>query len=165
MNPFTPLFTVQCSVALLLVSLGGCQPESEFGEEFIRQPLPERHRLILNYPLEQQVDLYLKAMHEIHPPDLGLADVVATHGADIVPVLKARLAGVEDWDYRKMKLIDVFLRMHEMGSYAVAADRELMHFLEQQVAGMEDPLWKKLAAEDIMRIKEEAELRPDDAPR
>ena len=78
-----------------------------------------------------------------------------------MPILRARFAGldglrIEKRDYIKMKLVDVFLRMHEIGRYAVASDLGLMTFLEQQVAGMEDPLWKKITIRKITLIKEDA---------
>ncbi len=162
MTPFKPLCPVPCAVVLVLVSLGGCDPNAEFGEDFVRQPLLERHRLILEYPLEQQVELYLKSMRENHPPDLGLTSVMATHGVDLVPILRAKLAG-ENNDYNKLQLVDIFYKMQVLGYYAVASDLELMTFLAQQVAGMEHPAWKKFASRDILLIKEDAGLRPGDA--
>ena len=106
MNTLKRLIVCQFSF-LLLAALAGCQPE--FRGAFVRQSFPEQRSLIFNYPLEQQVDLYLKAMSEIHPPDLSLADLLASHGADIVPILKSRLV-TEDRDIRKMELVAVFRR-------------------------------------------------------
>jgi len=80
---FKPLFTIPCLV-VVLVSLGGCDPDSDFGEEFVRKSSPERDRLILEYPLDQQVELYLKVLHATHPPDLDLSSVIARHGAALL---------------------------------------------------------------------------------
>ncbi len=162
MTPFKPLCPVPCAVVLVLVSLGGCDPNAEFGEDFVRKSIPERHRLILEYPLEQQVELYLKSMLENHPPDLGLTSVLATHGADLVPILRAKLEGEND-DYNKLQLISIFFDMQVLGHYAVASDHGLMTFLVQQVAGMEHPAWKKIASRKITLIKEDAGLRPGGA--
>ena len=54
MTPFKPLCPVPCAVVLVLVSLGGCDPNAEFGEDFVRKSIPERHHLILEYPLSSK---------------------------------------------------------------------------------------------------------------
>jgi len=57
-------------------------------KKLVHKSPAERDRLLLEYPLEQQVDLYLKLMDAIHPPDMGLAAALASHGAAIVPFLE-----------------------------------------------------------------------------
>ncbi len=173
MKTFRKLSISLFAVLLLALGLSTCDPVpwiwwlgagggSNVEEEFVRKSIPEQHRLILDYPLDQQVDLYLKSMLEIHPPDLGLADVLASNGADIVPILKDRIIIEIHNDFSKMILVDVFLRMHERGYYSIASDSETMDFLEQQTELMQDALWKKLAVRKIMLIKKEAGLKPDE---
>ena len=146
---------------LMLAALAGCQPE--FGDDFVRHSYSEQRRLILNYPLEQQVDLYLKVMRETHPPNMGLADIVASHGADIVPILRERLAaednGSEEQDFNKMNLFSVFWRMQAFGHFQVASHREIMTLLKQQAVLIQDPTWKGIADRDVGLIEEDAALR------
>lgn len=129
-----------------------CQAEPEASESFLRKPMAERRTAILQYPPEQQVELYLRAMLEKHPPDLALADAVANNGAKIVPALIRRLIR-EDRDVAKMHLIDVFLRMQELGYYPVASDAKTLDLLAQQVATMKDPQWKSTSSDMLDRIR------------
>jgi len=115
-------------------------------------PPRERDRAILQYPAERQVDLYLMVMLEQHPPDLGLADAVASNGSKIVPALTQRLVQ-NDRDIAKMHLIEVFLRMQELSYYAVASDGGTMSLLDQQVAAMKDPQWKEMSSDMLERIR------------
>ena len=138
---------------LFAVVAPSCQgAEHAASEEFLRKPMVERRTAILQYPPEQQVGLYLKAMLAKHPPDLALADAVASNGAKIVPALTQRLVQ-EDRDIAKMHLIDVFLRMQELSYYAVASDGKTMDLLKQQVAAIEDPQWKEMSSDMLERIR------------
>lgn len=138
---------------LLAVVASGCRAaEREAEKDFLQMPMPERRTAILLYPPEQQVHLYLQAMLVKHPPDLGLADAVASSGSKIVPALSKRLAQ-DDRDIAKLHLIDVFLRMQDLGYYPVASDSETMTLLEQQVAAMKDPQWKEMSSEMLERIR------------
>jgi hypothetical protein len=114
--------------------------------------MAERRIAILQYPPEQQVELYLKAMLEKHPPDLGLADAVASNGSSIVPALTERLVS-DDRDVAKMHLVDVFLRMKQLAYYPVATDAETMALLQQQVAAMKDPQWKEMSSDMLEQIR------------
>jgi hypothetical protein len=146
---------VWLGVVCLLFSLvaSGCQAaERGADKDFLRMPPRERDRAILQYPPERQVDLYLMVMLEQHPPDLGLADAVASNGSKVVPALTQRLVH-EDYDLAKLHLIDVFLRMQELGHYPVASDGETMDLLEQQVAAMKDPQWKEMSGDMLERIR------------
>ena len=153
---------IACQLSfLLLAALAGCQPE--FGDDFVRKPYLEQDRLILNYSLEQQVDLYLKVMLETHPPNMGLANSVASHGAEIVPILRERLATEDDGsfgqDFNKMNLFSVFWRMQVFGHYPVASDGKIMNLLKRQAELMQHPMWQEIADRDIMLIEEDAALR------
>lgn len=121
-------------------------------KNFLRMPPHERDRAILQYPPERQVDLYLMVMLEQHPPDLGLADAVASNGSKIVPALAQRLVQ-DDRDIAKMHLIDVFLRMQELSYYPVASDGKTMDLLKQQVAAIKDPQWKGMSSDMLERIR------------
>ena len=114
--------------------------------------MAERRTAILQYSPEQQVELYLKAMLEEHPPDLALADAVASNGAKIVSPLAQRLVE-DDRDLAKLHVFDVFLRMQELGYYAVASDAKIMELLAQQVVNMKDPQWKEMSNDLLDKIR------------
>lgn len=141
------------SAWLLFAALPSCRAaEQDASEEFLRQPMNERRTAILAYPPQEQVDLYLQAMLVKHPPDLALADAVASNGSKIVPALLQRL--VEDKrDVVKMHIIDVFRRMQELSYYAVVGDAPTMTILEQQVESIKDPQWKEMSNNLLERIR------------
>lgn len=140
--------------SLLLASVApGCQAtEREAERDFLQMPMTERRTAILLYPPEQQIHLFLQAMLVKHPPDLALANAVASNGSKIVPALAKRLAR-DDRDIAKLHLIDVFLRMQELSYYAVASDDKTMNLLEQQVAAMKDPQWREMSSDMLERIR------------
>lgn len=51
-----------------------------------------------------------------------------------------------------MHLVDVFLRMKQLGYYPVAADTKTMTLLQQQVAAMKDPQWKEMSSDMLEQI-------------
>lgn len=132
----------------------GCVSDgmSEATEQFLRQPMDVRRTLILEYPPKQQVDLYLWAMMAKHPPDLALADAVATNGAKIVSFLRQRLIE-EGGEIEKVHLIDVYRRMQGLGYYSVASDEKTMRLLEKEVRLMKDPLWKRMSSQMVEDIQ------------
>lgn len=137
-----PAITLACTVG----------EHEEVIEKFLAQTLEERRSSILQYPLEMQVELYVNAMMRKHPPDLGLADVVARNGGKIVPILIQRLSR-EKSDIVKPDLIDIFQRMQELSTYDVASDQNTMVFLDHQVAEMKDSFWKEQASAMLERIR------------
>lgn len=141
------------SILCLLVSTG-CQglefPDET--EQFLSKSIVEQRSEILEFPLVQQVDLYLAATLRQHPPDMELANVVASNGADIVPHIKGRLSE-EKRDIADLFLIDIFVRMQRHDYYAVAEDRQTMQLLKEQVAAMQDVQWKMMATEMLEEIR------------
>ena len=139
-----PAITLACTVG----------EHEEVIEKFLAQTLEERRSSILQYPLEMQVELYVNAMMRKHPPDLGLAIVVAGNGAKIIPTLIQRLSR-EKSEIVKLDLIAVFERMQQFGTYDVASDQRTMAFLNQQVAEMEASYWKERASAKLKHIRGE----------
>ncbi|MGH8242952.1 MAG: hypothetical protein ACRETY_06335 [Steroidobacteraceae bacterium] len=149
---------MQCSTSsivwlLLATAVCSCSAaEQDASVEFLSQPMIARRTAILEYSPEEQVKLYLKAMIEKHPPDLALANALASNGSKIVPALLERL--VEDGsDVAKMHLIDVFVRMQDLGYYAVVDDNHTMKILEQQASAIKDPQWKRKSSDLVERIQ------------
>lgn len=125
--------------------------QERLNRNFLSAPMDERRTMLLNFPLDQQVELYLAAMQK-HPPDLALADALARNGEEIIPLLKQRMSS-EDWGLTKLHLIDVFVRMQQRGIYSVAADQRTMRFLDQHAAAIEDAQWKLMAIEMVNEIQ------------
>jgi len=139
---------------LLMIAFSACTrgEHDEVVETFLKKTLPERRLAILEHPLELQVELYVTALMRKHPPDLGLAGSVASNGEKIVPFLVQRLK-TETFDITKMELIDVFERMQNLGTYDVASDAKLMHFLDQQVLTIEHASSKKHASDLLKQMR------------
>lgn len=134
---------------LLSASCLGMGSSSE-DERFLSRPMNERREIIVQYPTEKQVDLYLLAMQK-HPPDLGLADAVAKSGAKLVPILIQRIQR-EQSEIAKVQLIDIFERMQSLGYYAVASDEATMTILASQVGAIKDDGWRAMAADLLDKI-------------
>lgn len=135
---------------LLSASCLGMESSSE-DELFLKRPMNERREIIVQYPMEKQIHLYLLAMQK-HPPDLGLADAVAKNGAELVPVLLHRIQR-ETSEVAKVQLIDVFERMQSLGYYAVASDEATMTVLASQVSAIKDEQWRAMSADLLNRIR------------
>lgn len=141
-------------VVWLLLSTGvsSCGASGNQSEDFLRKPMIERRTAILKYAPEDQVELFLNAMLVKHPPDLALADAIASNGQKIVPHLLLRLAE-ENRDVAKMHIIDVFRRMQELGYYSVVDDAQTMKTLEEQAMGVRDTHWRKISINMVARIR------------
>src|SRR5687768_2126647 len=90
---------------LINIACSGIAISDEAGE-FLKKPMMEQRATIMDYPLEQQIELYLNAMLSEHPADIALAEVLATNGAPLIPLLLRRLTE-EDRPVAKMYIVDV----------------------------------------------------------
>lgn len=140
------------AMALLLSISGHVAGQSQSEQMFLKLPMNERRAAITQYPLQQQVDLYLLAMKRKHPPDLGLADAVAKSGSRIVPYLLERLRG-ETSEFAKLQLLDVLERMESLGYYSVSTDKQAMAVAEYEVSLMSDPQWKAMSCAVLQKIR------------
>jgi hypothetical protein len=128
-------------------------------EAFLRLTIAEQRTAIVQHSPEQQIELYLSAMLAEHPPDVALADTLARQGADLAPFLIQRL-GEEEREIAKMHLIDVFLRMQQLGVHSVGSDMETMAVLEREAAAMQDPQWKDMSQELLESIRANGRYDP-----
>lgn len=148
-------YPIRLVVAALWLSFAvGCQGSGEvYGEqEFLRKPVDERRAALMDYPMERQVDLYLAAMAKLHPPDLALADVLASHGDEIIPLLKERIHEASGAGLKKLLLIEVFVRMQERAYFDVSSDSGVMSFLREQAESIPDDQWRGIALGSLNRI-------------
>lgn len=129
---------------LVLLMLAGCLPRvgSSTGETppvkyraFFRLPLSQQVRAIKDYPIEEQIDIYLYAVQKQHPPVLGFAYDIAERGPTAVPTLLQRLREAPS-DLTKADLIYVFEAMAVRGSYDVKGDSGVMRAIEAAISTM-----------------------------
>lgn len=148
-------YLTRLGVAALWLSFAiGCQGSGEVSSErdFLRKPVDDRRTALMDYPMERQIDLYLAAMTKLHPPDLALADVLASHGDEIIPLLRERIHEESGAGLKKLHLIDVFVRMQERAYFDVSSDSEVMSFLREQAEAIPDDQWRSMSLESLNRI-------------
>jgi len=134
---------------LALPACHGCG--SNEGSSFVRMNPRERPRVILTYPPEQQIELYLEVTFKQHPPDLSLAAALASNGSRIIPALTSRFAS-DEREAAKADLMHVFTVMQIGGHYAVREDEELMEILRDKVESMHDTVWRNICNDMLQRI-------------
>jgi len=134
---------------LALSACHGCG--SNEGSALVRMSPRQRAQVILTYPPERQVELYLEVMFKQHPPDLGLGDALASNGSSIVPALTSRLLS-DEREAAKTDLIYAFTVMQLDGHYAVRDDKDLMEILRDQIASMHNPIRKNMSTDMLQRI-------------
>lgn len=150
-----PGYLTRLGIAALWLSFAiGCQGSGEVSSErdFLRKPVDGKRTTLTDYPMERQIDLYLAAMTKLHPPDLALADVLASHGDEIIPLLKERIHKESGAGLSKLHLIDVFVRMQERAYFDVSSDSEVMSFLREQAEAIPDDQWRSMSLESLNRI-------------
>ncbi len=142
-----------------LALLSGCVPFSRWCEQnppppyrrFFYLSLDERHRAILTYPIEDQIDLYLYNVRCMHPPDLYLAYDIARSGEAAVPALLKRLRTTQRQS-EQYHIIYVFEAMANF-YYPVKDDEQAMATLREAVAAMRDPLSKERSEKSLAVIE------------
>jgi len=144
-----------------VVTLASCQLKTppEY-REFLRLPPDQQRERMRTSPIDKQIDYYLAGTTYVHPPLLGLRDVIASRGKEAIPALMKRLKE-EKKDYHKMDLMLVFSSMH-LFYYDLRGETEVIELLKEVAANMETPEDKARAEE---MVKDIVENRPPDLQR
>lgn len=147
-------------VAVLLLSLVhlGCasarsvksQCES-VGYEFFYD-IARAQREFVNFPLEKKYDVLICASQGTHPPRLEFASLFATEGARGAGLLQGHLRENTD-DLTVRDIAYALLRMQELGTYDVIADKTLVGLLELRVNGMKNESWRDIALESLTQLR------------
>ena len=145
---------------LCMVTLASCQQVPPEYEVFLKLPQDEQRAKMRALPIDKQIDYYLAGTHYVHPPLLGLGDVIAGEGKEAIPVLMKRLEE-EKKDSNKMDLMLVFRSMHYF-YYDLRDEKDVIELLKKVAANMETPE-DKTRAEEI--VKDIVENRPPDLQR
>ena len=151
--------TISILAGLQFACVGCPRPEDELSREFLNRSTLERRETFGSYGPTVQVDLYLLAMSSSHPSDLELANSLAVTGQAIVPALLKRLE-TADRERVKFYIIDVFWGMHEIGSYAVGSDANLIRILERETSTLNDPGLRALAASMVSKMRAQTSRFP-----
>jgi hypothetical protein len=148
-------------VAVLLLSLVhvGCasarsvksQCES-VGYEFFYD-IARAQREFVNFPLEKKYDVLICASQGTHPPRLEFASLFAAEGARGAELLQEHLRENTD-DLTVRDIAYALLRMQELGTYDVIADKRLVGLLELRVNGMKNESWRDIALGNLKRLRE-----------
>jgi len=141
------------SLALLMVSTcswSGSGTPTEYKELF-RLPLNQQEQRFRQFPLEKQVDIYVRAMY-VEPPLTRYATYVASNGKEVLPFLLARLES-EKSDTAKAHLFYAFTVVHER-YYSLTNENSTLRSLESVTTNMSDQYRKNQCEQYLRTIRE-----------
>jgi hypothetical protein len=95
----------------------------------------------------------LCASQGTHPPRLEFASLFAAEGARGAELLQEHLRENTD-DLTVRDIAYALLRMQELGTYDVIADKRLVGLLELRVNGMKNESWRDIALGNLKRLRE-----------
>ena len=137
----------------LSASLGGCFPQSRPANylKFKELPVAKQHCEFKKLSIDKQIDYYLFDRSR-EPPDFSFAYDIASQGAKVIPPVLKRLRD-EPAEYRQVDLIRL-LEFITTQYVDLKNDREVSNTIEEIVAKMNDPDWKRMAEKSLAAIKE-----------
>jgi hypothetical protein len=121
-------------VAVCGCSLHGSETPREYKELFYL-PLEQQEKRFKQFPLDKQVDIYVRAMY-VEPPLTRYASYLASNGKDVLPFLAARLEA-EKSETAKAHLFYAFRMIHEH-TYSLKNDESTLKLLEREIVAMSD---------------------------
>lgn len=124
-------------------------------ESFYALPLAEQRRTIHDYPLDEQIDVYLAGERKCRGSELE--GELALKAPEIVPLLAERLAKMEA-PFEGMHMLDLLAWLEGSGIYPVADDEEFMRVLDR-AAGPPDEMDWYLERTRVTEIHEHGERR------
>jgi len=124
-------------------------------ESFYALPLAEQRRTIHDYPLDEQIDVYLAGERKCRGSELE--GELALKAPEIVPLLADRLAKTEA-PFEVMHMLDLLAWLEGSGSYPVADDEELMRVLDRAAGPPGEMAWY-LERTRVTEIREHGERR------
>ena len=143
------------SPVLYMITIASCQRiPPEYGE-FLHLSPDEQREKMRTFPIDKQIDYYFAATTYVHPPLIGLGDVIASEGKEAVPYLVKRLRA-EKKEHNQIMLMYVFERMNRF-NYNLKDEKEALDVLKEVTANMKD---RKPQAERV--LKDILENRPVD---
>ena len=140
---------IATGLTLALCLSARTQAGSGDSKVFWSLPVREREKVIRTYKLDEQLDLYLQGMRS-EPPDMGLADVVAANGREIIPQVLQRLER-EHSDFDRVSLI--YLLSRAGTCYEVRKDEAWLTAVRNAVASMETLAGKDEGEESLKNIE------------
>jgi hypothetical protein len=122
------------------------------GYEFFYD-IARAQREFVNFPLEKKYDVLICASQGIHPPRLEFASLFATEGARGAVLLQEHLRESTD-DLTVRDILYALLRMQELGTYDVLADKKLMELIELRANAMKNAGWRDVASGHLKRLRD-----------
>jgi hypothetical protein len=144
---------VGCAAIATLVA-AGCLPDPpDKYRSFFALPMGQDSDSLLTYPVEDQVDIYVWAMTERHPPRMHLADALAKNGLTLVMPVREKLSQAKD-EPTQFALIYA-LESLACASHDLRRDKPLIAQIETVVQQMDAGYWKDRGGEALRRIQGE----------
>ena len=138
------------SLALLVVAACFDKPPEKY-RSFFSLPLQETDDSLLTYPIDDQVEIYLWGMTNVHPPLMHLAEPLAKNGPTAVEAIRDRLQEQGHRDYTRFALIYA-LEWIACDSPDLTQDTVLITQLRVVISNMRPGHWKDRATEALQRI-------------
>ena len=139
------------ALSLLIVATSGCATISDDTSRFFSQDVEKQHEEFATLPIERQFELFDAALKAWHPPHTRFGIDLARHGEAAVPHLLQKLQQ-ERWDYTKERIVFVFRLMADVYDVPLNQNDEVMLALEEAVASIVDPTYRKQGAYSLSLI-------------
>ena len=146
----TSLISLIALVALSMFTTG-CTTLSDDTTRFFDQNVERQHEEFRALPIERQYELYRAGILAWHPPHTRFAVDLASRGEEAIPYLLAKLEE-ERWDHMKERIILVLRVMTRIYGVELHKDDAVMLTLENTVASMDDPLYRRQSAYSLRQI-------------
>jgi hypothetical protein len=124
------------SIVHAFVSVSGCDRTPPEFREFLSLPVDYQAERLRQMPIDKQLDYYLAATSYVHPPELGLGDMIAEEGAKALQYLVQKLRE-EKQEHRQIMLMYVFEHMNRF-DHNLRDEREALDALRDTTSNMKD---------------------------
>jgi len=108
---------------------------------FFQLPPDERLGKFATFDLDRQYITYICGMREIHPQPLYLADAFSQEGKNAFPFLTKKLRETQSDSYFRY-IVYVFSEMQRRSTYDVAAEKDLILYMEKRASEIQHEFWR-----------------------
>jgi hypothetical protein len=100
---------------------------------------------------DRRIAIFVAATENLHPRPIGLHDVIAERGSEVVTPLLGALSESSNAE-TQVDIIDVFLSMQRNGYYDLARESAVIVRLERHVDNMPSGTMKRVAENKVQQI-------------
>ena len=135
----------------------GCNNHPADYVRLLKLPREQQPCEFRKLPIDKQIEFYLYSSSG-EPPRPKFDVALASQGRTVVPQLLQRLRN-EPAEYRQLDLILLFELMNSR-YVDLKNDKEVIGTIQEVVAKMKDPDWKRMAEKSLAAINERSRMLP-----